>query len=229
MLVWGAQFADESSACRSIFLVLLYLLHTTGELFLSPVGLSAMTKLAPAAVVSTMMATWFLARPAAQALAAQIAKLTAQETVGGQVLDPQAALATYVDVFNQIGWAVDLDRRGARRLEPAAEPAGSPARRGRQGAAAGEARHGELRRGQAASELRVRRRRARRRARAALRSCRPGSVGRVLAVDDDRRDAFDAVAAVQLVGALQLGLHRERVERGLERRRVDVEAAEEFL
>ena len=105
VLVWGAQFADESARVPLVFLILLYLLHTTGELFLSPVGLSAMTKLAPAAVVSTMMATWFLASSAAQALAAQIAKLTAQETVGGQVLDPQAALATYVDVFNRIGWA----------------------------------------------------------------------------------------------------------------------------
>jgi POT family proton-dependent oligopeptide transporter len=105
VLVWGAQFADESARVPLVFLMLLYLLHTTGELFLSPVGLSAMTKLAPAAVVSTMMATWFLASSAAQALAAQVAKLTAQETVGGQVLDPQAALATSVDVFNQIGWA----------------------------------------------------------------------------------------------------------------------------
>jgi POT family proton-dependent oligopeptide transporter len=105
VLVWGAQFADASARVPLVFLALLYLLHTTGELFLSPVGLSAMTKLAPAAVVSTMMATWFLASSAAQALAAQVAKLTAQETVGGQVLDPQAALATYVDVFNRIGWA----------------------------------------------------------------------------------------------------------------------------
>jgi POT family proton-dependent oligopeptide transporter len=105
VLVWGAQFADESARVPLVFLMLLYLFHTTGELFLSPVGLSAMTKLAPGAVVSTMMATWFLASSAAQALAAQVAKLTAQETVGGQVLDPQAALATYVDVFNQIGWA----------------------------------------------------------------------------------------------------------------------------
>ncbi len=104
VLVWGAQYADADAQVPLMFLVLLYLLHTTGELFLSPVGLSAMTKLAPAAVVSTMMATWFLASSAAQALAAQIAKLTAQETVGGQVLDPQAALATYVNVFNQIGW-----------------------------------------------------------------------------------------------------------------------------
>lgn len=105
VVVWGAQYADESARVPLVFLVLLYLLHTTGELFLSPVGLSAMTKLAPAAIVSTVMATWFLASSVAQALAAQVAKLTAQETVGGQVLDPQAALATYVHVFNQIGWA----------------------------------------------------------------------------------------------------------------------------
>src|SRR6185436_6622566 len=56
-----------------------------------------------------------------------------------------------------------------------------------------------------------------------------GCVGRVLAVDDDRRDAADAIAPVQLVGALQLGLHSERIERGLERGGVDAEAAEELL
>ena len=105
VLVWGAQYADESARVPMIFLVLLYLLHTTGELFLSPVGLSAMSKLAPAAVISTMMATWFLASSVSQMLAAQVAKLTAQETVGGQVLDPHAALATYAHVFSQIGWA----------------------------------------------------------------------------------------------------------------------------
>jgi POT family proton-dependent oligopeptide transporter len=104
VLVWGAQYADAAARVPLIFLVLLYLMHTIAELFLSPVGLSAMTKLAPAAVVSTMMATWFLASSISQAVAAQIAKLTAQETIGGQVLDPQAALATYVKVFDQIGW-----------------------------------------------------------------------------------------------------------------------------
>ncbi len=104
VLVWGAAYADADAKVPLIFLVLLYLLHTTGELFLSPVGLSAMTKLAPAAIISTMMATWFLASSLAQALQAQISKLTAAETVGGQVLDPHAALATYVTVFQQIGW-----------------------------------------------------------------------------------------------------------------------------
>ena len=104
VLVWGANFADESYRVPLVFLVLLYLLHTTGELCLSPVGLSAMTKLAPAAIVSTVMATWFLSSAGAQALGAQIAKLTAAETVGGQVLDPAAALRTYVEVFQMLGF-----------------------------------------------------------------------------------------------------------------------------
>jgi POT family proton-dependent oligopeptide transporter len=103
VLVWGAMYADAAAKVPLVFLVLLYLLHTTGELCLSPVGLSAMTKLAPAAVLSTLMATWFLASSGAQALGAQISKLTAAETVGGQVLDPHAALTTYVGVFQQIG------------------------------------------------------------------------------------------------------------------------------
>ena len=42
------------------WLLMLYLVHTVGELFLSPVGLSAMTKLAPARIVGQMMGIWFL-------------------------------------------------------------------------------------------------------------------------------------------------------------------------
>ena len=44
-----------------LWLVLTYMLNTVGELLLSPVGLSAMTKLAPARVASFMMGVWFLA------------------------------------------------------------------------------------------------------------------------------------------------------------------------
>jgi len=42
------------------WLLMLYFIHTIGELFLSPVGLSAMTKLAPARIVGQMMGIWFL-------------------------------------------------------------------------------------------------------------------------------------------------------------------------
>ena len=109
VLVWGANFADESFRVPLIFLVLAYLLHTTGELCISPVGLSQMTKLSPAATVSTIMATWFLASSWAQYAGGMVAQLTAAETVAGQVLDPAKALETYVGVFEMIGmWGLML-------------------------------------------------------------------------------------------------------------------------
>ena len=109
VLVWGASMHDAAYQVPVVFLALAYLLHTTGELCLSPVGLSQMTKLAPAAIVSTLMAVWFLALSWAQWLGGMVAQLTASETVGGQVLNPAAALATYVSVFKAIGlWAVGL-------------------------------------------------------------------------------------------------------------------------
>ena len=109
VLVWGAQFADTNFKVPLVFLVLTYLLHTTGELFLSPVGLSQMTRLSPAAIASTIMATWFLASSWAQYIGGMVAQLTATETVAGQVLDPGKALQTYVEVFQMIGiWGLAL-------------------------------------------------------------------------------------------------------------------------
>lgn len=105
VLVWGAGFHDAAFRVPMMFLALAYLLHTTGELCLSPVGLSEMTKLAPAALISTLMAVWFLASSAAQYLAGLVARLTAADTVAGQVLDPGKALATYVSTFRGIGIA----------------------------------------------------------------------------------------------------------------------------
>lgn len=103
VLVWGVAFADESYRVPLVFLALAYLLHTTGELCLSPVGLSMITKLSPAAVVSFMMAGWFLSSAFAQYVAGIIAQFTASDTVAGQVLDPAAALQTYRDVFWSLG------------------------------------------------------------------------------------------------------------------------------
>ena len=104
ILAWGANFADDSYRVPLIFLALAYLFHTTGELFLSPVGMSAITKLSPVRVVSFMMAGWFLASSIAQYVGGMIAKMTATETVAGQVLDPKGALETYKEVFTLIGW-----------------------------------------------------------------------------------------------------------------------------
>lgn len=56
----GAVQAGPNGRCGLVFLIVGFLLHTTGELCLSPVGLSTMTKLAPARMVSTVMGVWFL-------------------------------------------------------------------------------------------------------------------------------------------------------------------------
>src|SRR5207253_9840859 len=85
VLVLGAKYADAAYQVPLIFLVFAYLLHTTGELCLSPVGLSQMTKLSTPAVVSTVMATWFLASSWAQQIGALVAQMTATESVAGEV------------------------------------------------------------------------------------------------------------------------------------------------
>jgi POT family proton-dependent oligopeptide transporter len=51
---------SSNSEVWPTWLILTYLLHTTGELCLSPIGLSAITKLAPQRYVSQLMGTWFM-------------------------------------------------------------------------------------------------------------------------------------------------------------------------
>lgn len=105
VVVWAQGLADDQYRMPLIMLALLYMLHTTGELFLSPVGLSEITKLSVASIVSFMMAVWFLASSIAQFVGGKIAGLMGTETIGGQVLDPAGALATSLDGFNKLGWA----------------------------------------------------------------------------------------------------------------------------
>lgn len=86
------------------WIVALYLLHTTGELCLSPVGLSMITKLSPLRIGSMMMGVWFLASAGANFIAGAISKMTSAETHGGEIVDLAAAKLTYIDVYSQVGW-----------------------------------------------------------------------------------------------------------------------------
>jgi len=104
VVVWTQGLAVEYKM-PLYMLGFLYMLHTTGELFLSPVGLSQITKLSVAKVVSFMMAVWFLASSIAQYVGGIIAGAMGTETVGGQVLDSSVAFATSMDGFNKLGWA----------------------------------------------------------------------------------------------------------------------------
>ncbi len=103
-LVFGSQFPDQSGQVAMIWLVLAYLLHTTGELCLSPVGLSAVTKLSIGNVVGVSMGTWFLATALSETVATRIGKMAAIDTSGGEALDMAAALATYTQLFEFLMW-----------------------------------------------------------------------------------------------------------------------------
>lgn len=103
VMVYGASLASEAGQMSLIWLVLLYLLHTTGELCLSPVGLSMVTKLSVARMGGFMMGAWFLASAFANYIAGMIAGLTSAETVNGEVLDPAAALQTTMAVYWDVG------------------------------------------------------------------------------------------------------------------------------
>jgi proton-dependent oligopeptide transporter, POT family len=69
----AARFVVSGSMVLPTWLILTYLLHTFGELCLSPVGLSSMTKLAPARFVGQVMGVWFLATAVGNNLAGQFA------------------------------------------------------------------------------------------------------------------------------------------------------------
>jgi len=101
-LVLGAAAPDSAGMVAGYWLLLAYLLHTTGELCLSPVGLSAVTKLAVPRVVGVMMGAWFLATAYSEFVAVQLAKLAAVKTVDGAVTDVGAALTSYTDLFSSL-------------------------------------------------------------------------------------------------------------------------------
>ncbi len=98
-LVFGSQFPDQAGQVAMIWLILAYLLHTTGELCLSPVGLSAVTKLSIGNVVGVSMGTWFLATALSETVATRIGKMAALTGEGTEIVSSASALATYTSLF----------------------------------------------------------------------------------------------------------------------------------
>jgi POT family proton-dependent oligopeptide transporter len=111
LVLWiGATSASERGMVGMTWLVLAYLLHTTGELCLSPVGLSMVSKLSPGRMVATMMGAWYLATAFSQFFAGLIAMLTGVEgeegAEGARVIPaPIETLHLYSDVFLKIAIA----------------------------------------------------------------------------------------------------------------------------
>jgi POT family proton-dependent oligopeptide transporter len=96
VFVWGAK-AGGPAMTPVLLLFLIYLIHTTGELCLSPVGLSAMTRLAPLHLASFVMGAWFYMTAVGQFVAGKIGEATGGE---GGTMSKELTLA----IYGKIGW-----------------------------------------------------------------------------------------------------------------------------
>ena len=103
-LVAGMKGSGDVGLTPVLFIFLIYWIHTMGELMVSPVGLSAVTKLAPARIVGMTMGAWFLYSGLSNFLAGIIARTTGAETIGGQMTNVAAAKAGYIEVYSQVGF-----------------------------------------------------------------------------------------------------------------------------
>ena len=111
LLLAGASFyilsisgasADENGMVPFTYLLVMYLIISIGELFMSPVGLSKITDLSPKNIVAFMMGVWFLSSAFAFQIVGFISEQLAIENVEGQVANPLDTLGVYTDGFHLI-------------------------------------------------------------------------------------------------------------------------------
>ena len=93
LVVWfGAKGLSQDMKISMAYIILIYFFHTIGELFISPVGLSYVSKLVPHRMLAFMFGTWYLGIAIAQKVAA---------TLGGQVVSitKEYGLSTFFLIF----------------------------------------------------------------------------------------------------------------------------------
>ena len=114
-----AHFIGENGKVPFLFVFLGYFLITTGELFLSPIGLSKVTELSPKRMIGFMMGVWFLSSTFAHYISGVLAKLTTTGTESSENLlsklsiwlmgnpdtssEAVATLVQYNTIYAQIG------------------------------------------------------------------------------------------------------------------------------
>jgi POT family proton-dependent oligopeptide transporter len=103
-LVLGIN-VSEMGKVGVFWLVIAYFLHTCGELCLSPVGLSAVTKLSPAKIVGFMMGVWFLATASSEFIASILANIASVDTTNGTAPDLNLAKQSYLKLFEYLFYA----------------------------------------------------------------------------------------------------------------------------
>ncbi len=100
-LVFGINIS-EMGKVGMFWIVLTYFLHTCAELCLSPVGLSAVTKLSPFKIVGFMMGVWFLATAGSEFIASLLANIASIDTSNGEASDLNLAKQSYLKLFEYL-------------------------------------------------------------------------------------------------------------------------------
>ena len=109
VIAWGAANATPDAPISASWLIVMYFFHTAGELALSPIGLSAVTKLAPPSRVSQMMGLWFVAA----ALGNLVAGLVAGTL---ETLAPSSLFGTVAQIIGVAGLVALLASPLVKRL-----------------------------------------------------------------------------------------------------------------
>lgn len=104
-VIAGNMASTDGKISLGMF-VLGYFVMSSGELCLSPIGLSMITKLSPGKMVGLMMGMWFLASAFGQYVAGIVGTLMAIPSDGGadKVIDAVQSLPIYMSVFKKIAW-----------------------------------------------------------------------------------------------------------------------------
>lgn len=94
--VWqrGGDVADEGVKANIMFMIMAYLFHTLGELCLSPIGLSMVSKLSPVRLASIMMGVWFLSSFFANSIGGYLASFFSKLGAG--------SIFTFIAIFSII-------------------------------------------------------------------------------------------------------------------------------
>ncbi|MGA9523335.1 MAG: peptide MFS transporter [Myxococcaceae bacterium] len=126
MMMFASQQSEAVGKASLYWVLLAYLFHTMGELCLSPVGLSMVTKLAPQRMVSLMMGVWLLSSAGANYVAGWIGGLSAE--LGEYQLFTSIVIATAFAGVVLLAFAKPLKRmmhgaEGGTELQPEPAPA----------------------------------------------------------------------------------------------------------
>lgn len=102
VLNMGISSADSAGLVMWYFLLGLYLVHTLGELCISPVGLSMVTKLAPSRMTGMVMGSWFISIATGNFLAGKISSIAANRAAAAS--DALGRVNAYADVFGYVAY-----------------------------------------------------------------------------------------------------------------------------